>query len=352
MRLVKYLLILSIVAVAALASGGSWVAAQGPVADFPSRIAFNPDESPEGVAVDKVGNVYVSVLIGSDPDFQYDEIWKFTPTGEKSVLVQFPSAGRVGLAVDAIGNVYLARVGPDAGVYVVDRDGDAVLLPGTEQINYADGLALDQRGNLYITDLVSLDSQGCTGVYGPGGIYRFPKGGTEAELWLRHELLTGYCVGLLGYPAGANGIQFYSGDLYVINTDKGNIVRIPVRPDGSPGEPTVWATLKPVPDSPLPFPVMADGFAFDVHGNAYVAVVSIGAIVRIHANDTERQDTIAVYPFSPLDTPTSIAFGTGKGGRTSIFVTNMGWMSTFGVPYAPGTSLMKIDVGIPGLPLP
>ncbi len=339
----------------ALLGMNAWVVADGPIADFPEYIKFSPNESPEGVAVDKVGNVYVSVLV-SNLFSQHDEIWKFSPTGESTLLARFETAERVGLAVDAMGNVYIARHGAGAGVYVVDQDGVAILLPGTEEMYYADGLAFDKRGNLYITDLVSLDSSpgSCMDTYGQGGIYRFPKGGTEAEPWLYHELLTGDCPGILGFPAGANGIQFHNGDLYVINTDKGTIVRVPVEPDGSPGEPTIWATLQPVPESPLTsmgFPALGDGLAFDVHGNAYVAVVSQSAIVRINALDMS-QETIKYWPLAPLDTPTSFAFGTGKGGRTSIFVANMGWMAMFGIPNPPGPSFMKFDVGVPGFPLP
>jgi sugar lactone lactonase YvrE len=362
----------SIMAIVLLSTSG-WVAAEGPaVASFPEWIQFASYESPEGVAVDKVGNVYVSVLIGLDPP--YDEIWKFSPTGEKTVLTQFPDAGRVGLAVDAMGNVYIARNGPSAGVYVVDQDGYAALLPGTEEINYADGLAFDERGNLYITDFSSYatgpgGSAGCTNpLWGLSGIYRFPKKGTEAEPWLYHELLTGICPEQnpfsLGMPGGANGIQFYKGNLYVINQDQRTIVQVPILPDGSPGEPAVWATLtiQPEPDSPfasLGWPAIPDGFAFDVHGNAYVAIVSHSAIVRIDAKD-KSQETIAALlldpdnpKFAPFDVPPSVAFGTGKGGQTNIFVTNLGWLvPVFGFPSAPGPGLIKLDVGAPGLPLP
>ena len=127
-------------------------------------------------------------------------------------------------------------------------------------------------------------------------------------------------------------------------------IEIPVNPKVyDPGEPTVWATLQPV--SEAPFPGSFQYFAFDVHGNAYV-VYGTGAIVRINARDMS-QETIAYWPLAPLDTPGGIAFGTGKGGRTSIFITNFGWMALWGIiPEAPGPSLMKLDVGIPGLPLP
>jgi sugar lactone lactonase YvrE len=158
---------------------------------------------------------------------------------------------------------------------------------------------------------------------------------------LRHELLTG--IGWLGRPIGANGIAYYHGDLYVVNSDKGLIVRIPIYPDGSPGQPSVWTLLGEVPGSPLAgsrFPVMGDGLAPDVHGNVYVALVTRLAVVRINAEDLS-QETIAVFRFdpnapllAPLDTPNSLAFGTGKGGRQSLFVTNLGLMIGF-VPGPP-----------------
>jgi sugar lactone lactonase YvrE len=314
---------------------------------FPSFISF--DASPEGVAVDKVGNVYVSVNVASGSD----QIWNFAPSGVKSVLVDFGTPGYAcGLAVDAVGNVYMARpIVQEHGVFRVGPDRDAVLLPGSEQIIGADALAFDQRGTLYISEIFS----GSIAAPEQGGIWRVPKGKT-AELWLRDDLLTGLGPTLFPYPVGANGIAFYHGDLYVINTDKALIVRVQVRPDGSPGQPEVWKQVGDVPESlfyqsPY-FPLMLDGLALDVHGNVYIAVPSRSAIVRINAAD-RSQETVAVYPDVPLDAPLSLAFGTGKGERESVFVTNSGMTGLFlpGLPW-PGPGLVKIDVGIPGLPLP
>jgi sugar lactone lactonase YvrE len=206
-------------------------------------------------------------------------------------------------------------------------------------------LAFDQRGNLYVTESSSVAAGG----YGQGGIWRIPSGG-NAELWLRDDLLTG--TGLpLGYPLGANGIAFYHSDLYVVNSDKGLVVRVPIMPNGDPGEPHVWAQLQEVYPSPaFPF-IMGDGLALDVHGNVYVALVSRAAVVRIRAED-KVQETIAARfpnldnaPLLPFDTPASLAFGTGKGGRKALFVTNLGW--SFANP-----GLLKIEVDAPGLPLP
>ena len=79
---------------------------------------------------------------------------------------------------------------------------------------------------------------------------------------------------------------------------------------------------------------MLDGLALDVHGNVYIAVPSRSAIVRINADD-RSQETVAAYPDVPLDAPLSLAFGTGKGDRESIFVTNSGMNGLF-FPVCPG----------------
>jgi sugar lactone lactonase YvrE len=352
---------LALCALLAPAAGSALGAAYG-LGTFPSFIPFDASQAefPEGVAVDKVGNVYVSIRqvpTGPVPGLD-DQIWKFSPTGAKTVLADFgpPGGGGCGLAVDAEGNVYMARTltaAPHNGVYRVDKDGNILLVPGTDQIIFPDGLAFDQQGNLYITEVFSIEPG--TGAYGQGGIWRVPKRGT-AELWLRHDLLTGLAPTLFPFPIGANGIGFCRGSLYVINTDKALVVRVPVRPDGSPGEPEVWKQLQDVPESVFyqsqVFPVMPDGLALDVHGNVYVAVASRLAIVRINAAD-RSQETIAAYPHAPLDACYSLAFGTGKGERENLFVTNSGLVGVLvpGVPW-PGPGLVKLEIGIPGLPLP
>jgi sugar lactone lactonase YvrE len=315
-------------------------------------------EFPEGVAVDKVGNVYASVgtsPFGPLPGLS-DQIWKFSPSGEKSMLADFgpPRGAGLGLAVDAAGNVYMARgiiATPYNGVYRVDKDGTIAQVPGTDQIVLPNALAFDHRGTLYVSETYSI---GPAGEFAQGGIWRVPKGGA-AELWLRDELLTGLPPSLFPYPVGANGIAFYQGDLYAINTDKALVVRVPILPDGSPGQAEIWKQVQDVPESVLyqspVFPLMIDGVAFDVRGNAYVTVPTRSAIVRI--NGDLSQETFAVYPDEPLDTPFNLAFGTGKGERENIFVTNGGAAGLFipGLPW-PGPGLVKLEVGVPGYPVP
>jgi hypothetical protein len=103
---------------------------------------------------------------------------------------------------------------------------------------------------------------------------------------------------------------------------------------------------------------MGDGIALDVHGDLYVAVLTRAAVVRINMSD-RSQATVAAFrvPASrplnaPLDSPASLFFGTGKGERTNLFVTNLGMGKVIAppLPWA-GPGLVKIDAGVPGRPL-
>jgi sugar lactone lactonase YvrE len=338
----------------ALQSGGTIAAAMA--GGFPAFIPM-PGVSPRGVAIDKVGSVYVSV--GEvRAGLEYIQVRKFTPAGEQLFSVEIGQGTIGGLMVTANGDLYIAlAAGSARGVYRMDRDGQIELLPGSNQIFFANGLAFDEVGTLYVTESVSVVS---LPPRGPGGIWRIPRRG-QAELWMRDELLRG--TGALGQPVwiGANGIAYYHGNLYVTNTEKGTVLQIPVLEDGTAGVPEVW-NLEEAWESPLAgrgIP-MGDGIVLDVHGNLYVAVLNRSAVVRIDARDLS-QETVAAFmgssplgppPDAPLDFPASLFFGTGKGERTNLFVTNLGMGASRvpGLPWA-GPGLTKVDAGVPGDPL-
>lgn len=292
--------------------------------------SFDPalGQFPEGIALDKTGNIY----FGFDP---IGEIWKISPDGVQSEFYTFDDPpGALGLAVDAPGNVYVAR-GVGKGVWRIDRNGEqAEQIPGTQDILFPNSLAFDKVGNLYVTDSAM------------GAIWRIPPG-DEAEIWFQGTLLTG--TGELGFgvPIGANGIAYRQGQLYVANTEKALIVAIPVLVDGSPGEPDTIADLyagwSPPPPPPPPY---VDGIALDVFGNIYALLIGQSRLVRIDPA-TGSITTLSTQD-EGLEFPASLAFGTGKGDRKSVFVANYAIFNTID----PEPGILEIDVGIPGLPLP
>lgn len=320
-------------------------------ADAPEFPDFTEmDAGPEGVAVDNVGNVYVSVGIGG-----VTEVWKFDPTGEGDVLAIVPGPLPAGLVVDANGkHVYAAQ--QFAGVFKIDMSGGFELVPGTDAIVVPNSMAFDKMGNLYITETFSFDVAdglahyefctdfGTDGWFGRGGIWIVPNGG-EAELLMRHDLLTGMCFdNPIPFPIGANGLALRHGNLIVANTDKALLLEIPILKGGGLGEIAIVTQLTEW--SPMG-PPMIDGIALDVHGNIYAANITGSTLVRV-SPDGEHTETIATYE-DGLDFPASLAFGTGKGERQSVFVTNLAMMEREGFA---GPGFAKISVGQPGMPLP
>ncbi len=284
-------------------------------------------ELPEGIAVDKVGNLYVSLA-------PLGEVQKITPGGEQSTLVQYDCLNplgvcALGLAVDAPGNVYLALNSNDPdthGVQYIKPNGMSERLQNTENISFPNALAFDKIGNLFVTDAAE------------GAIWRIPRGGS-AEIWIQDELLEGLGT-ILPVPVGANGIAYWHGDIYVANTEKALIVRIPVLKDGTAGDPVALFGGDEI--------AVPDGIALDVHGNIYVGVVGSeegSKIVRI--DRTDGTFTTLATTIDGLNFPSSLAFGTGKGYRQSIFVANF---AVFGGNNLPG--VIRVEVDEPGLPLP
>jgi sugar lactone lactonase YvrE len=295
-------------------------------ANVPIRtvVAFNPGagEFPEGLAIDKRGTTYVSLI---NP---VGEIRVFGPAGEQGILTHFavPGFGPLGLALDAPGNLYVAVASFEPateGVYRVRRDGTCARLEGTGAILFPNGIAFDKHGTIYATDSIR------------GAVWRIPRG-DSAEIWAQSPLLQGNGTAGLGFPLGANGIAFRHGQIIVTNTEGASLVRIPVEPDGSAGPPVVIAQR--------PELFGADGVALSVHGNIYVAVNPQNMLLRVAPDGAI---TTLATAADGLDNPASLAFGTGMGERKMLFLTNFAVFSA-----SPNPALLAAAVGEPGQPLP
>jgi sugar lactone lactonase YvrE len=122
------------------------------------------------------------------------------------------------------------------------------------------------------------------------------------------------------------------------------VLEVPVRRDGTLGTPEVVAHVGGV--DPVFGPWLLDGLALDVHGDIYVVAITGQAIVKV-ARDGSTTEVVATED-DHLDFPASIAFGTGKGERQSVFVTNL----SLAGPGRAGPGIAKVHIGTPGMPLP
>src|SRR6185295_9276928 len=98
------------------------------------------------------------------------------------------------------------------------------LLANTPLTGLPNGIAL-YRDYLYVADTIL------------GLIWRSPAEGGTAEVWLDGPLLAPTGPG----QPGPTGVQVFRNEILVANSSQGKIVAIPVEPDGSAGEPRIYA---------------------------------------------------------------------------------------------------------------
>jgi sugar lactone lactonase YvrE len=261
-------------------------------------------ELPESIAVDRAGNIYVSMA-------PLGEIWKLDPSGAfQEVLASFPTApglfGVSGLRFDDRGNLYVANSAdnPEArGVWKISPSGTKERIAGTGNIPLPNDLAISYDGTIYITDSAT------------GAVWR-ALAGAAAEMWVQDQTLEGTGAYGLGMPIGANGIVIAPADVsvggvVVGNAEKGQVVRIPILPDGRAGQPTVV-----IADPAALFGL--DGMTMDSQGTIYGAVNAGNKVVRIAPDGTGIAEVLAGLP---LDFPAGLAFGAGRNLHT-LFVVN------------------------------
>jgi sugar lactone lactonase YvrE len=289
--------------------------------DARTVLGLAPGNHPEGIAVGKRGVIYLGNR-RDDGAHYVSEILAIQRDGSLKTLAELAQLERdgdpgddgvLGLATDRRGDVYAALVThePDThGVWRISRDGSRrTRLPGSERMTFPNALAFDDRGSLYVTDSFG------------GAVWRFPcpPYGTGAP-WAEHELLAPAVDDPLGFPLpGANGIGYARpGRLYVANTEKGLIAQVPIRRDGSAGEPALVAAglgLSTV-----------DGVAVDPFGAIHAvipghAILGISPLVRVDPRSGAVTSEVDSSEWDAFDVPLSLTFGAARD-RTTILVAN------------------------------
>lgn len=262
----------------------------------------------EGPAWDGRGHIYVSNC-DADPGI----VTKFDETGNSSIA--FTGSAKTFQKTNGM------TVGQDGSIYACDFGKKAIveLRPDGSVSTYADkyqgvgfrgpnDLAFDPNGNLYFTD--PKDSSKDAPI---GRVYRVDK--------LRNVTLVAQG---LAFP---NGIAFSADGrtLYVAESQRSQILKYPVKMDGSLGEKSVFA--------PLPGGKEPDGMNFDTAGNLWVAEAFAGAV-----REFDPSGKLIRSVELPGKQVTNVEFG-GKDMKT-LYITEA---STGG--------LYRIRTEVPGLKL-
>lgn len=287
---------------------------------------FAAGETPENIAIDRDGTIYVSLAFAST-------ICRIAPDGTQT-RVAVPTGGGivVGVAIDHHhdGDLAVAVRSSDAGAAGIWRiaragfgsGGSVARLAALPADSFANGMTYDHRGNLFIADSAL------------GRVWRIASGATSATVWSADPLLQPTGATFQNFPLpGANGVKFWLNALYVSNTSTSTIVRIPVLPDGSAGKAAIRFA-----------DVQADDFAFDVFGTLYIASNPLNLLLRV--TDAGTVTTLATKAKDGLDNPSAVAFGTQGLDHLAIYITNAAYFSQ-----APRPSVQRLFVGVPGLRL-
>jgi gluconolactonase len=260
---------------------------------------------PEGIAVDRLGNVWCGG--------EHGEIFRIAADGSAIELMASTGGFTLGLAFDQSGRLYTCdlkyaavfRFDPASGALEQFATGD-----GSARMRIPNVPVVDvQRNCLYVSDSYHFQESG-------PGVWRFDLDTGAGALWYDRPLRF------------ANGMALSAdrATLYVAETFARRVVGIPIGPDGAAGgaEPFV-----------INVPALPDGLAFDVDGRLYIACYEPSRIYR--ADPDGRLDLlIDDQEAHTLCHPTNCAF---RG--TELFNSNLGrWHIT------------RTDVGAEGLSLP
>ncbi len=218
---------------------------------------------PEGITVDRAGNVYVTTFDAGRAGVagEVGHLFVYDRHGQllRKVLVQnsspllldlafHPQTGKL-LVLD-FGGAQVLTVDPVSGHSQVFTS-----FTGQPGLNV---LTFDGSGNVYVSASFA------------GAVYKIGPNGGAAAVWVQTPLLT--TTGVPGF--GANGLAFNKArtHMFVANTGNDTIIKIPVLANGNAGTPAVFVNSVNG----------ADGLIIDDDDNLWIAANQADEIVVIN----------------------------------------------------------------------
>ncbi len=278
----------------------------------------------ENLAMPAAGSAYAPDGTIFVTNHEVGEIVRITPDGNQQIHATVE--GKVsGLAFTNNGGLVATGWNADSipVVSLVANDGrvetlltlpDAIFLNGITPLSDTQYLTADSyRGAIWLIDIAQ----------------------RRGSIWLEHPMLAR--SNSENVTPGANGLKRFGGFLYVSNTEKMLLLRIPLGIGDEPGEPEIFVEQTNI-----------DDFAFDVEGNLYGATHIYNSVVRIAS---DRTTTIIAQAEEGVIGSTAVAFGQGEGDRTAIYVVTNGGMFLPPPTGVVPANVVRLEVGKTGYPL-
>ncbi|MFF9852700.1 hypothetical protein [Streptomyces litmocidini] len=275
-------------ALAVLAAGP--VSAGEPTVSDPRIVAhfdFDAGQTPENIALEPDGSADLTFAFAH-------QVARVTRAGATTVLATLPEVANpqtpnigaaitTGIARAHDGTLYVGYATGTAenGIWRIAPDGGApeqiAQLPADA---FPNGLALDERcGTLYTADSAR------------GVVWRVPLDGDAPAVWATGAALRPTAA----LPFGANGLKIHDGAVWVSNTARGTLLRVPFAEDRTAGPIETRATgLEGV-----------DDFAFTGHGDTVLAALNTPNKLELVRHDGTHKTVLTAA--DGLDNPTSVA---------------------------------------------
>lgn len=286
-----------------------------PAAIVPSQIIaeFPVNTFLENIAVDAQGHLFIT---------SYEEGKIYRVTNGEIAEVANVNGNAAGIVIDDRGDLLISGATQEkvATVFRIDLNGTVESIITIPNAIFLNGMTRLAENRYLIADSYL------------GAIWEIDSVAKTAKIWLQHERLARSNPNH-PFPA-VNGLKIYNNTLYASNTQRQQLIQIPINSDLTAGMPELWLTN-----------VNLDDFAFDVRGNLYGTTHVYNSVVKIAP---DRQITTIATGEGGVTGSTALAFGRTERDRTDVFVVTNGGMS---LPPSTGlepAKVVRLAVGIEG----
>jgi hypothetical protein len=247
-----------------------------------------------------------------------------TPDGERKTWKQF-DAGTTGLSM--VGNDLFVSVGHPGrnnwAIHRVERDGRSEKLVDVPEALFLNGSTPFRGTSIMVVDSIL------------GRAIEVDTRAAGYTTWLDHDLLRKITAEPM--MPGVNGVKTYSKHVYFSCTERALLLRASVSADGGAGSLEVVAER-----------FVGDDFAFDVHGDLYVATHVHNQVQKL-ATDGKRTVVAGIEEW--MNGSTAISFGRRAPDERAIYVTTTGGILAPVEGRLQEAKLVRLDVGVEGAQL-